>query len=54
MNHCHEETDKENDATLALPYDTLCIIRLIASANGITPAQLVNSWALDYLDARKD
>ena len=54
MNHCHEETDKENDATLALPYEDLVLLRLIAVANDASPAEMVRYWSREYLDSRKD
>lgn len=54
MNHCPEETDKENDATLELPYGDLVLLRLIAKVNDTTPAKLVHYWTREFLDSRKD
>lgn len=54
MNLCPAETDQKNDATLALPYEDLVLLRLIAVTNDVTPAEMVHYWTREYLDSRKD
>ena len=49
-----KEAKTDEDKALMLPLEDYLMIHYVATKEGTTPAGLVNSWLLGYLDAMKN